>query len=96
MPLSLRKQCGQRQTIGGSPKVIGTTNFLEKSDIEVEQSIEQDLELSPLVEESGMPEGNQHEGEPTADKTPEVTANGCVNSDTDWDYYCPKEKGGRW
>ena len=90
MALRQEQKKSQKQQVTKSPQLIKAIGLLEKSNVEVEETIDQELDLTMAEEWSLEGRYDQAASQGETDRiedesVPEVTADGQVNGQIDWD-----------
>lgn len=99
MALALKTEKRQKQQVTKSPRLIKAIGLHEKSNHEVEETMDQELDLVTAEERSLEERYDQATSQGETDRieeesVPEATADGRVNSHTDWDDYYPNDDAG--
>jgi len=100
MALRLDQQKKQKQQVSKSPQLIKAIGLHEKSELEIEQVINEEMQLNPFLEEKAIEDEGEFEFGSKTDEDGEniiragADPDGKVKNDIDWDSYEPNHDDG--
>ena len=95
MALKLEQKNSQKQQISKSPQLIKAIGLLEKPDLEVQQTINEELESNAMLEERSMEDVDDNTLDQKTNNDGEIIVDeGQVNENVDWDSYNPNNDTG--
>jgi RNA polymerase sigma-54 factor len=99
MALKLEQKISQKQQASKSPQLIKAIGLLEKTNLEIQNIINEEIQTNPILEEWSSEDddkdvGIEEKNEPEIDSTTDVSSEGEVDKEIDWGSYDRNDKTG--